>query len=237
MPASGHGPSDGRVVRGGQKPGQVDEIDRRHVEVIDRHVQCLEDGGVPAGEDARLGRADPVRLRLGPDRGVVDPAAGQRRQRHVQVDLDRRPGPGDLVVVGVVESRRGGARLEAEAIEDLERRAPVLARDQQIDVGGWARGGAVVETRLVVEPLEHDGRHARRGERADALLGGLAEDHVAGAGDDAIAAKCLGQRGWQRRAAGDREQRRQAVVARDRHQRGVVGRKRGRPRRLLQRRQ
>ena len=220
-----------------KQPRQVDEIDRRHTEVVDRHVQGMEDGGVRGGQNERVGFAHPERLCVAPDGQVVDPAADHRCQRHVQIDLDARPRPGHLVVVGLVEPGCGGAWLESEAVEHCEGRAAVLVPDQQIDVGRRTCARHAVEPRLVVEPLEDDGRDARRGERPQALLGDLPQNHVAGSGDDAIAPEGFGQSGGEAATAGDRKERRETVVPGDCDQRRIIGPQRGRPRRIGQRRQ
>ena len=111
----------------------------------------------------------------------------------MQIDFHGTAGPGDLVVVGVVETGRGGAGLEAEAVEDAEGVPALVVRDQQIDVRGRARARSLVEGVLVREALEHDRRDAGGGQRPDAFLGDVLEDHVARDRHHAIAATGIGE--------------------------------------------
>ena len=110
------------------------------------------------------------------------------------------------MIVRIVETGGGGSRLEAEAIQHGEGVAPLVAGNQEVDVGRRADTVQAVETRFVVQPLEHDGPDTRAIEGAQAFFGDLTEDHVAGRGDQTIASKELRQLGGERCAAGCRQQ-------------------------------
>ncbi len=149
------------------------------------------------------GSADGRRQRARPHRGIVNVAPCEWRQPEVQVDLHRTAGPGDLVVVRVVEAGRSGPGLEAHAVERAESVPALVVRDEQIDVAGRPRARSFVKGVLVREALEYDRRDARGGERAHAFPGHAFEQHVAGDRHDAIPAKGTGEAGGERLVATD----------------------------------
>ena len=160
-------------------------------------------------------------------------SARRARGSQVKIDLDAAAVPGDRVVVRLVEAGGGRARLEAQAIEDVEGGAAISIAHEEIDVARGPGPGLRVKRALVGEALEEGRLDAGGRERRDALLRDGAERQVARRRDHVVAPAGVAERARQRRSAAHREQGREPVPARDDEDARIVA-QRWRARRVLE---